>query len=162
MNVIERKLQTMSNETVTLVGNSEGRLRVQRQSQNVIPIAPVKKTFVINQNGTKVSVTRSQLPLTLAYAFTDYRSQGQMLQPVLVDIVPPSYGCLTPFNIYVALSRGTGRDNIRLIRDFDHTLLQQHPSEYLRLEDESLQRLNELTKELWPTRNVSEFCIQLR
>ena len=131
-------------------------------SQNVISIAPVKKTFVINQNGMKVSVTRSQLPLTLAYAFTDYRSQGQMLQPVLVDIVPPPYGCLTPFNIYVALSRGTGRDNIRLIRDFDHTFLQQHPSEYLRLEDESLQRLNELTKELWPTRNVSEFCIQLR
>lgn len=34
MNVIERKLQTMSNETVTLVGNSEGRLRVQRQVED--------------------------------------------------------------------------------------------------------------------------------
>ena len=110
----------------------------------------------------KVSVTRSQLPLTLGYTFTDYRSQGQMLQPVLVDIAPPPYGCLTPFNIYVALSRGTVRDNICLIQDFDHTLLKQHPSEYLRLEDECLQRLNELTKDLWPTRTVSDFCIQLR
>lgn len=118
-------------------------------SPNVIPIVPVKKTFTITKNGTKVSVTRSQLPLTLAYAFTDYRSQGQTLQPVLVDIAPPPYGHLTPFNIYVALSRGTGRDNIRLLRDFDHTLLQQHPSEFLRLEDERLQKLNESTKELW-------------
>ena len=93
-------------------------------SQNVIPITPVKKTFSINRNGEKISVTRSQLPLTLAYAFTDYRSQGQTLQPVIVDIGSPPYGYLMPFNsIYVALSRGTGHENIRLLRDFDHSLL---------------------------------------
>ena len=80
--------------------------------QNVIPIVPVKKTFTITKNGTKMTVTRYQLPLTLAYAFTDYRSQGQTLEPVIVDIGPPPYGRLTPFNVYVALSRGTGRDNI--------------------------------------------------
>jgi ATP-dependent exoDNAse (exonuclease V) alpha subunit len=73
--------------------------------KNVIPIASVKKSFTINKNQTKVTVTRSQLPLTLAYAFTDYRSQGQTILLVLVDIAPPSYGHLTPFNIYVALSR---------------------------------------------------------
>ena len=120
--------------------------------QNVIPITPVKKTFVINREGTKVSVTRSQLPLTLAYAFTDYRSQGQTLQPVIIDIGPPPFGSLTPFNMYVALSRGTSRDHIRLLREFDHTLLQQHPSEFLRLEDERLQRLNEETWDAWHMR----------
>jgi hypothetical protein len=120
--------------------------------QNVIPITPIKKSFVINQNGTKVSVTRSQLPLTLAYAFTDYRSQGQTLLPVIVDIGSPPYGFLTPFNIYVALSRGTGRDNIRLLRDFDHSLLQQHPCEFLRLEDDRLKKLNETTKKIWELR----------
>lgn len=125
---------------------------LQGLPQNVIPIVPVKKSFTINKGGTKIVVNRIQLPLTLAYAFTDYRSQGQTLQPVLVDIGPPPYGHLTPFNIYVALSRGTGRDNIRLLRDFDETLLQQHPSEYLRLEDDRLQRLNELTKEIWDAR----------
>jgi hypothetical protein len=67
----------------------------------------------------------------------------------IVDIGPPPYGALTPFNIYVALSRGTGRDNIRLLRDFDEKLLQQHPCEYLRLEDERLSQLNETTKQLW-------------
>ena len=120
--------------------------------QNVIPIVPVKKTFTITKNGTKTTVTRYQLPLTLAYAFTDYRSQGQTLEPVIVDIGPPPFGHLTPFNIYVALSRGTGRNSIRLLRDFDETLLQHHPSEYLRLEDERLDSLNESTKRLWETR----------
>jgi hypothetical protein len=123
--------------------------------ENVIPITPVRKTFTINRNGERISVTRSQLPLTLAYAFTDYRSQGQTLQPILVDIGPPPYGYLTPFNIYVALSRGTGRDNIRLLRDFDHSLLQQHPSEFLRLEDDRLLKLNEITKKNWELRRNS-------
>ena len=104
--------------------------------QNVIPVEPVRKTFMINKDGVKMTVNQVQLPLTLAYAFTDYRSQGQTLQPVIVDIGPPPYGHLTPYNVYVALLRGTGRHNIRLLNDFDETLLQQHPSEYLRLEDE--------------------------
>jgi hypothetical protein len=120
--------------------------------KNVIPIIPVKKSFTINKNQNKISVTRSQLPLTLAYAFTDYRSQGQTLLPVIIDIAPPPYGHLTPFNIYVAFSRGTGRENIRLLRDFDYTLLQHHPSEFLRLEDIRLHHLNESTKQLWEDR----------
>ena len=38
---------------------------------------------------------------------------------------------------------------IRLLRDFDERLLQQHPSEYLRVEDERLMRLDKETKEWW-------------
>lgn len=123
--------------------------RLHGLSQNVIPIVPVMKSFAINKDGKKLSVNRTQLPLTLAYTFTDYRSQGQTIEPVIVDIGPPPHGYLTPFNIYVALSRGTGRQNIRLLRDFDDALLQQHPSEYLRLEDERLQKLAELTRLIW-------------
>ena len=118
----------------------------------VIPIVPVTKTFTVNKDGSKITVNRTQLPLTLAYAFTDYRSQGQTLDPVIVDIGPPPYGHLTPFNIYVALSRGTGRDSIRLLREFDTSLLQRHPSEFLRLEDERLHNLNETTKRIWELR----------
>ena len=110
--------------------------------ENVIPIVPVTKNFSVNKDGSKITISRMQLPLTLVYAFTDYRSQGQTLDPVIVDIGPPPYGHLTPFNIYVALSRGTGCDNIQLLRDFDTSLVQQHASEYLRLEDEHLHNLN--------------------
>lgn len=113
---------------------------------NVVPIEPVTKSFNIMKDGNKITVNRTQLPLTLAYAFTDYRAQGQTIELVVVDIGPPPHGCLTPFNIYVALSRATGLDNIRLLRDFDQRLFQQHPSEFLRMEDERLWKLNESTK----------------
>ena len=112
----------------------------------------VMRSFSILKDGKRISVNRTQLPLTLTYAFTDYRAQGQTLEPVIVDIGPPPHGSLTPFNIYVALSRGMGRDNIWLLRDFDEKLLQQHPSEYLRLEDERLKMLDENTKALWDKR----------
>ena len=35
------------------------------------------------------TVRRRQFPITAAYAFTDYRSQGQTITYVLVDIAPP-------------------------------------------------------------------------
>ena len=126
-------------------------------TQNVIPITPVTKSFSTNKDGRKLTVNRTQLPLTAAYAFTDYRSQGQTLEPVIIDIGRPPQGHLTPFNIYVALSRGTGRSNIRLLRDFDETLMQQHPSEYLRLEDERLNKLNQSTRGMWDMRTK---CIE--
>ena len=128
--------------------------------ENVIPIKPVTKTFTITKNGIKTTVNRTQLPLTLAYAFTDYRSQGQTLQPVIIDIGPPPHGYLTAFNIYVALSRGTDQQNIRLLRDFDESLLQQHPSEYLRIEDDRLKKLNEITMKIWSirTKSIEKVC----
>ncbi|KAG2099649.1 hypothetical protein BD769DRAFT_1368344 [Suillus cothurnatus] len=43
--------------------------------------------------------------MTAAYAFTDYRSQGQTIPYVLVDIATPPTGGLNLFNLYVALSR---------------------------------------------------------
>ena len=123
-------------------------------SSNVIPIVPVKKTFTIDRKGVKTTVNRIQLPLTLGYTFTDYRSQGQTLEPVIVDIGPPPNGHLTPFNVYVALSRGTGRDNIWLLRDFDEHLFQVHPSEFSRLEDEQLRSLDNSTRCIWERRGI--------
>ena len=43
---------------------------------NTIPIIPAERTFMITEGNEKKTVTRKQLPLTPAYAFTDYRSQG--------------------------------------------------------------------------------------
>ncbi|KAG8692959.1 hypothetical protein FRC09_010841 [Ceratobasidium sp. 395] len=68
------------------------------------------------QTGNKVlkvqrTVRHPQLPMTPAYAFTDYRSQGQAILAAIVDIAPPPSGKkLTLYNIYVALSRSSGRD----------------------------------------------------
>ncbi|OAX41193.1 hypothetical protein K503DRAFT_767869, partial [Rhizopogon vinicolor AM-OR11-026] len=76
-------------------------------------------------------------------------SQGQTISHTIIDIGIPPTGGLTPFNVYVALSRSRGQDNIRLLRDFDEKrLLMMHPCEYLQIEDERLVRLDNETK-MW-------------
>ncbi|KAH7924255.1 hypothetical protein BV22DRAFT_1047590 [Leucogyrophana mollusca] len=108
--------------------------------ERVLPLTPMERTFHINFETAQNTVTRRQLPITAAYAFTDYRAQGQTISQSIIDIGTPPSGGLTPFNVYVALSRGHGKENIRLLRDFDERLLTMHPNEHLRIEDERLAR----------------------
>jgi len=123
---------------------------LQSLATGVLPITPLVKTFsVVTASGNKITVAREQLPVTPAYAFTDYRSQAQTIEHCIVDLGTPPTGKLTPFNAYVALSRSRGRNSIRLLRDFDERLFTHHPSEYLRLEDERLGILDRRTKEMW-------------
>jgi hypothetical protein len=125
----------------------------------LIPIVPIAKTFSINvpsshsrrSQFTRKTVKRLQLPITGAYAFTDYRSQGQTIPRVIVDIAtPPDSGrCLSLFNVYVALSRSAGRQSIRLLRDFDEkTFLQPQDPELLE-EDKRITSLNSDTENWW-------------
>ncbi|KAG1902429.1 uncharacterized protein F5891DRAFT_1023908 [Suillus fuscotomentosus] len=96
--------------------------------------------------GPSTRITRRQLPVTPAYAFTDFKAQGQMIDHVLVDIGRTTCFRLSPFNAYVALSRSHGQECIRLLRDFDNDLFLQHPNEDLRIEDNRIERLAEETK----------------
>lgn len=87
--------------------------------------------------------------MTAAYAFTDYRAQGQTIPYVIIDIVKPPSGGLSLFNLYVALSRSSGRSTIRLLRDFDdNTFLEPHNMSSLQ-EDDRLEKLDRLTKKWW-------------
>ena len=71
------------------------------------------------------------------YAFTDYRSQGQTFTSIIVDLAkPPSGGELSLFNIYVTLSRSSGRKTIRLLRQFDETTLYKGIDNQLTVEDD--------------------------
>jgi len=107
--------------------------------EGVIPIAPMKKNYTIQDlNSIKSVIIRQQLPMTAAHALTDYRGQGQTLFPVFIDIGRPPSGELTPFNVYVALSQAWGREHVWLIHDFDDLLFTKHPSEYLRIKDQHL------------------------
>ncbi|KAF9502972.1 hypothetical protein BS47DRAFT_1310416 [Hydnum rufescens UP504] len=83
-----------------------------------------------DQNGQKTAIADDT-----AYSFTDYRAQGQTISFVLVDLAQPPSGRLTPFNTYVALSRSSGRDTIRLIQDFDNSLFTTPACEVLEAED---------------------------
>ncbi|SRR6266404_3395225 len=119
--------------------------------EGVIPITPIERSFTIIDRKEKKTVSRKQLPLTPAYAFTDYRSQGQTIDKAIIDIATPPSGGITAFNIYVALSqsRCRGRDGLRLLRDFDEKLFTTHPSQFLQVEDERLEALDKNTKQMW-------------
>ncbi|KAI5981876.1 hypothetical protein EDD15DRAFT_2330172 [Pisolithus albus] len=100
------------------------------------------------QNRTR-SVRRRQVPMTAAYAFTDYRSQGQTLLCIIVDIATPPSGGLNLFNLYVALSRSARRHCIRLLGDFNEKLFWKSHCNELILEDDRLEEENEKTCRSW-------------
>ena len=88
--------------------------------ENVIPVEVATQSFRIQVRiaGGKLmtrTVSRHQYPMTAAYGFTDYRSQGQTIPYVIIDIATPPTGSLSLFNLYVALSRSSGRTTIRLL-----------------------------------------------
>ncbi|KAJ7878534.1 hypothetical protein B0H14DRAFT_2711414 [Mycena olivaceomarginata] len=87
--------------------------------------------------------------MTSVYAFTDYRSQGQMIPYVLVDIASPPSGTSSLFNLYVALSRSSGRESICLLRDFNDELFMQAHDPRLLEEDDRLESLNSRTQQWW-------------
>jgi ATP-dependent exoDNAse (exonuclease V) alpha subunit len=132
--------------------------------ENVIPIEPAITTYRIKIQQDKghtiqKTVRRRQFPMTAAYAFTDYRSQGQTLPYVIIDIGSPPTGTLSLFNLYVALSRSSGRGSIRLLRDFDDKLFMASHDPALVDEDERLENLNMETN-LWYERMVENGAIR--
>ncbi|THH14508.1 hypothetical protein EW146_g5828 [Bondarzewia mesenterica] len=128
--------------------------------EQVIPIELSSQTCRINIRGTKrhkitKTIKRTQFPMTAAYAFTDYRAQGQTIPHVIVDIAPPPSGKLSLFNLYVALSRSSGRDSIRLLRDFDDELFMGTHDAPVIEEDERLRATNHSTKNWWRQINTN-------
>ena len=113
----------------------------------LVPITPSTTRFTIKTDDNRVfHIKWRRLPTTAAYAFTDYKSQGQTIEYVIVDIGDPPTGHMSPFGVYVALSRSRGRGTIRLLRDFNEKLFTHHPSEDLRLEMIRLDGLDQETK----------------
>lgn len=114
--------------------------------KGIIPISPSKVSFNVTVDGVKVKLDRRQAAIVPGYAFTDYKSQGQTLEYVMVDISKPPSGTLSAFSVYVALSRSRGRNSIRILREFDPDLFMHHPSEDLRVDMARLEQLDENTK----------------
>ena len=115
--------------------------------EGIIPISPSMVRFGVEVEGQKVSLERRQLVLVPGYAFTDYKAKGQTMGCVIVDISKPPSGALSPFSVYIALSKSRGRQTIRILRDFDHSLFMHHPSEDLRVDMERLHRVERQTRE---------------
>ena len=109
----------------------------------MIPIFPSEIKFNIPHQGQTI---RHLPTITAGYAFTDYKSQGQTIECVIVDLGKPPWEALTAFNTYVALSRSCGCGTIRLLQDFKDKLFTMHLSEEPRDEDNQLEELMEATR----------------
>lgn len=114
--------------------------------EGIIPILPSRVGFSVCVEGEKIKMERAQVAIVPGYAFTDYKAQGQTLECVIIDISKPPTGSLSPFSVYVALSRSRGRKSIRILRDFDPALLMHHPSEDLRMDMARLELLDKKTR----------------
>ncbi|KAG8891643.1 hypothetical protein FRC01_014596 [Tulasnella sp. 417] len=122
---------------------------VEGFARGEIPILPSTHRFQIHPNADKskrTTVTRHQYGLVPAFSFTDYKSQGQTIDHVIVDIGKPGTGGISQFNAYVAISRGRGPEKFRFLRDFDSKLFTSGIDEDLAEEDRRLEGLNRVTK----------------
>ena len=122
---------------------------VPRPSQGMTPIQHISSHVQIRVRGKSRAVTRTQFPITGADSFTDYRVQGQTILYVIIDIVPPPTSGLSLFNLYIFLSRGSGCEMIRLLRDSDDEMFLQVHEPELTDEDERLEWMDMATKEWW-------------
>jgi hypothetical protein len=79
--------------------------RLEGLEEGVIPVEPIATSYRIKipveAKSVQRTVHRKQFPLTGAYAFTDYRAQGQTIPYVLVDIASPTGG----LNLFLTQAR---------------------------------------------------------
>ena len=82
-------------------------------NQNVIPIHQTQATFPADKKAS-FQVTRSQFPLTLAWAVTICKCQGLTLPEIVIDLTPAK-GKFKPKEAYVSFSRVRTIDKLHII-----------------------------------------------
>ena len=104
---------------------------------------PEKTSFKYTIHGQKgYNVSRSQLPLLPAYAYTANKIKGQSLQYALVDLKST---CGTQA-LYVMILRAVSLNNLAVIRWFPSTNVNRCLSQVYRNEFDRLQKLDEETR----------------
>lgn len=119
---------------------------------NIIPIyptsspVPAKETSI--PRGTKAnSIRRFQLPLSPAFAITDYKSQGLTFNNAVLDLRRPTretnQKCF--HSVYVMLSRLKSWSGVQILRPFPIQDIQQQPPAELYIECDRLNILQQET-----------------
>lgn len=113
---------------------------------DIVPIFPEWTTFTwsrnVNGEAKPFSVSRLQVPLLPAYAYTDYKSQGRSLDNAIID--PASATTLQ--GVYVMLSRVRALSGLTILRPFNAAKIEQRLSQELRTELQRLEKLDVSTR----------------
>jgi len=92
------------------------------------------------------SFYRTQTPLTLAFALSDYGVQSRGLKNFILDLDKPPTASLKIGNIYVMLSRVSSWNDVAILRPFNESIFHSAPDAALLAYDEYLEQQNEDTK----------------
>ena len=85
----------------------------KNKNQNAVPIYKTQATFPIHKK-TSCQATRTQFPLTLAWAVTIHKCQGLTLPEIVIDMTPAK-GRFKPGEAYVAFSRVRTLEKLHII-----------------------------------------------
>ena len=102
-------------------------------NQNAVPIYKTQAIFPIHKKAS-YQATRSQFPLTLAWAVTIHKCQGVTLPEIVIDMTPAK-GRFKPGEAYIAFSRVRTIEKLHII---NYTQNQIHVSEHV---EEEMKRL---------------------
>lgn len=119
---------------------------------NVIPIFPERHSFRIRISSSDQMayryVSRLQIPLVPAYAYTDYKSQGHSLEYAIVDLA----SARSLQGVYVMLSRVRSIQGLGILRWFPAHKIHQRPAEDLQNKLLRLEHLDGLTTQWYHSR----------
>jgi hypothetical protein len=114
----------------------------------VFPLELSTLTFEVRKRRQLIrKATFKQFPVTLAYAITDYKCQGETyFNGLLTDLRKPLTGSIQAASLYVQLSRVQSIQQLSIMRDFDPEELRKPLPDDLIQELEWQEEMNERTK----------------
>ena len=124
-----------------------------------VPIYPTKRNCewtykTLDGTAQRKQFQRTQLPVTPAFAFTDYKCQGTTLGKVVVDFA----GGVSSSGMYVMLSRVQRREDLLVLQHFQPNVLHMRIPQRLKSELDRLDKLAKKTHGLieWPHKNLPQ------
>ena len=115
-------------------------------SPSIVGIEPIS---LIYKAGPRKAVTYSQFPVTLAYAITDYKCQGQTFRWIVVDLKKPNRDYSSTSSPYIQLSRAKTLASLSILSPFDPAELRSPLSKDLLAELEWQAQKAKETEELY-------------
>ena len=100
--------------------------------ENAVPIEKQKRQYTPNSGN--ITIQRSQFPLTVAYALTSHKCQGQTLKEVIIDFRDSK---IFPSSFYVALGR---------VKEGNKVYLREYQKDYIIVHEEVERKMESMQK----------------